>query len=85
MYRQFFRIGLFRRLFRCVLRGFVTPAVASYGVLRNGLLYVWRRRGKIISVVKSLLELVKMLVEIIKNIQSLLFCDQTVHFVQVAG
>ena len=33
----------------------------------------------------KLLEAVKLVVEILKNTRSLLFCDQTAHFVQVAG
>lgn len=32
----------------------------------------------------KLLEAIKLVFEIFKNIRSLIFCDQTVHFVQVA-
>jgi hypothetical protein len=33
----------------------------------------------------KLLKAIKLVIEILKNIRSLLFCDQTVHFVQGAG
>lgn len=33
----------------------------------------------------KLLEAIKLVFEILKNIRSLLFCDQTAHFVKVAG
>ena len=33
----------------------------------------------------KLLEAIKLVFEILKNIRTLLFCDQTVRFVQVAG
>jgi len=33
----------------------------------------------------KLLEAIKLVFEILKNIRTLLFCDQTVHFVKVAG
>ena len=33
----------------------------------------------------KLLEAIKLVVDILKNTRSLLFCDQTAHFVQVAG
>jgi len=33
----------------------------------------------------KLLEAIKLVVEILKNTRSFLFCDQTAHFLQVAG
>lgn len=81
MFKKFFRIGLFRRLSRTTLGGFFCLLGVLSQFLRTGLAYVYTNRRRLITLIKSSLEVLKLVFDVIKNIRNLLFCDQTADFV----
>jgi hypothetical protein len=85
MFKQFIRIGLFLDLCRTTLRWFVRLLRVLSSPMRTSLAFVWKRRRRTLSFTKNFLQLFKLVGEVIQMLRSLLFCNQTAHFVQVAG
>lgn len=53
--------------------------------VQKSLAYVWSRRRKSLSFMKTLLDFLKVVIDLIKIIRTLLFCNQTARYVRVAG
>lgn len=85
MFKQFIRIGTLHGLWRSTWQRFVCLISVILASVRTCLAYVWSKRAPTYSLGIKVLQFIKLIVELIKDIRSLLFCNQTVHFVQVAG
>ena len=85
MFKQYFRIGSLRGLWRIAWQRFACLLSILLTSVRTCLAYVWSKRAPISRVGIKVLQFLKLLVELIKDIRTLLFCNQTDHFVQVAA
>jgi len=85
MFNRFFRIGLLLGLCRNTLQWFVHLFGILTSSLQTSLAYVWKNRRKTLAFTKTVLDFLKLVVDLIKIIRTLLFCNQTGHFVHVAG
>jgi hypothetical protein len=87
MAKRFFQTGSKKAKFLKLVR-FLWLNIGKFGkVSLAGILNTSKKSFKWLTHLNwvKLLEAIKLVVEILKNIRSLLFCDQTAHFVQVAG
>jgi hypothetical protein len=85
MSKKLFRIGLLLGLCRNALQWFVHLLGVLTSFLQTSLAYVWSNRRKTPAFMKAILDVLKVVIDLIKVIRTLLFCNQTAHFVHVAG
>jgi len=85
MFKQLFRIGLLLGLCRNTLQWFIRLLGVLTSSVQTSLTYVWSNRRKTLAFTKTILDFLKVVTDLIKFIRTLLFCNQTAHFVHVAG
>ena len=85
LFKRLFRTGLLLGLYRNTLQWFTPLLGVLTSSVQTSLTYVWSSRRKTLAFMKTILDFLKVVIELIKFIRTLLSCNQTAHFVHVAG